>query len=49
MITLGAFLSPMTKGTHVVQIQGGYFGKALFPAVGIAFIAFDFTYRVVVD
>ena len=49
MITLGAFLSPMSKGTHVVEIRGGYFGEALFPAVGIAFLAFDLTYRVTVD
>ena len=46
MITIGAFLSPMTPGTHVVQIQGGYFGPASVKTYGIGFISLDFTYRV---
>jgi hypothetical protein len=45
MITIGAFLSPMTPGTHIVEIKGGYFGGAI-PPLGIGFISFDFTYRV---
>ena len=46
MITIGAFLSPMKPGTHVVQIQGGYFGAGVFEATGIGFISLDFSYRV---
>jgi hypothetical protein len=46
MITLGAFLSSMTPGTHTVRIKGGYFGDALANTFGIAFISEDFTYRV---
>ena len=29
MITLGAFVSPMTPGNHIVRIKGGYFGAAV--------------------
>jgi hypothetical protein len=46
MITLGAFLHPMTPGTHVVEIEGGYFGDAILQTYGIRFIALDFTYQV---
>lgn len=48
IITIGAFLAPMSPGEHVVRIRGGYFGRAIEDTYGIGFIALDFTYRVVV-
>jgi hypothetical protein len=47
MITIGAFIGPMSPGTHTVRITGGYFGDIL-QKVGLAFIRLDFTYEVVV-
>ena len=47
MITIGAFIGPMSPGTHTVRITGGYFGDIL-QEVGLAFIRLDFTYEVVV-
>ena len=49
MITIGAFLSPMTPGVHDVRITGGYFGAGIFSVYGIGFIALDLTYRVHVN
>ena len=47
MITIGRrFLSPMTPGTHVVRIEGGYFGAGIFETYGFGFISLDFSYRV---
>lgn len=46
MITLGAFLSPLARGTHTVSINGGIFGALLPTYVGIAFDRETFTYSV---
>jgi hypothetical protein len=46
MITLGAFLSPMSPGTHIVEIKGGYFGAGIQQTYGFGFVSFDFTYRI---
>jgi hypothetical protein len=48
MITIGAFLNPMTPGHHTVRITGGYYGQGITDTYGIAFIALDFTYSVTV-
>ncbi len=48
MITIGAFIAPMSPGRHMVRITGGYFGNALEEAVGLAFVRLDFTYEVIV-
>jgi hypothetical protein len=47
MITIGAFLSPLTPGVHAVRITGGYCGEAL-PSVGSGYLAEDFRYKVIV-
>lgn len=44
IITLGAFLSPLSLGTHTVQIRGGVYGDLVDDTYGIAFIQEDFTY-----
>jgi hypothetical protein len=46
-ITLGAFLSPLTPGTHTVTIGGGIFG-ALVPTIGVDFLRISFTYQITV-
>jgi len=46
-ITLGAFLSPLTPGTHTVTISGGIFG-ALVPIIGVDFLRITFTYQLTV-
>jgi len=48
MITIGAFLNPMTPGQHTVRITGGYYGQGIRDTYGIGFIALDFTYQVTV-
>jgi hypothetical protein len=53
MVTIGAFLTPMTPGQHTVRITGGYYGPGIneaYEPVGfpLGFIAEDFTYQVTV-
>jgi hypothetical protein len=48
MITLGVFLHPLSPGTHTVTISGGLFGDAELPTYGIAYLASEFTYTVIV-
>jgi hypothetical protein len=48
MITLGAFLHPLTPGTHTVTVSGGLFGDALLSTYGFAFSVSEFTYTVIV-
>jgi hypothetical protein len=48
MITLGAFLHPLTPGTHTVTVSGGLFGSALLGTYGFAFFVSEFTYTVIV-
>jgi hypothetical protein len=46
MMTLGAFIAPLSPGVHVVSIDGGFFGKEIKPASGFDFISGQFTYRI---
>ena len=43
IIQLAAFLSPMTAGTHTVEIKGEFTGQAIQPTT---FISEDITYMV---
>jgi len=47
IITLGAFLHPLTPGTHTVRIQGGVFGEEVLATYGQTFEE-DITYSVTV-
>jgi hypothetical protein len=47
-ITLGAFLTPLTPGTHTVTISGGIFGALVSADLGISFFRIAFTYSVTV-
>lgn len=49
MITLGAFLHPLSRGTHTVRVNGGYFGDALRDTYGFGFFVYEFTYTVIVE
>jgi hypothetical protein len=49
MITLGAFLHPLSPGSHTVTINGGYFGDALLDTYGFGFFVYEFTYTVIVE
>ena len=46
IVTLGAFLQPMSVGTHEVRIRGGVFGDLVDDTYGISFVQEDFTYTV---
>jgi hypothetical protein len=46
MITLGAFVRPLTPGDHTVSITGGVFGDGLLTTYGIKYLTEDFTYKV---
>lgn len=46
MITLGAFLSPLTPGSHTVIIRGGIFGEPVQTIYCTAFLKEDETYTV---
>jgi len=48
ILTLGAFLHPLTPGTHTVSIAGGVFGEQLLSTFGISFLTENDTYRVTV-
>jgi len=45
-IQIGAFLTPMSVGTHTVRIKGQAAGAALYAAYGIHCVQEDFTYVV---
>ena len=49
IITVGAFLSPMSPGAHTVTISGAFSGVAFQQATGLAFEQFAFTYTVTVQ
>ena len=49
IITVGAFLSPMSPGEHTVSISGAFSGVAFQQATGLAFEQFAFTYTVTVQ
>jgi hypothetical protein len=46
-IQVGAFLSPLSKGTHTVTVRGTFDGDALVAFLGSG-ISFEFTYTVIV-
>lgn len=46
VVTLGAFMAPMTPGTHTVTLTGGLFGAAIMPALGVCSFGIDYTYTV---
>jgi len=48
MITLGAYLHPLSVGTHTVEIKGELAGQVILPATGnnFNFLAEDITYTV---
>ena len=48
ILTVGAFLSPLSPGRHTVSISGGAFGAEILPASGLAFIDEDISYTVTV-
>jgi len=49
ILTVGAFLSPLSPGQHTVSISGGAFGAEIFPATGLAFVDEDISYTVTVQ
>ena len=46
IITLGVFLSPMSAGTHKVEVKGEFAGQGIHDTYGVNFISGDFTYTV---
>ena len=46
VITLGAFVHPLSVGTHTVEIRGGIFGDLVDDTYGVTSIQEDFTYTV---
>ena len=49
IITLAAFVGPLSAGTHTVRIRGGIFGDLVDDTYGITSLSEDFTYTVVVS
>jgi hypothetical protein len=49
ILTVGAFLSPLSPGQHTVSISGGAFGAGIFTTYGLAFINVDINYTVTVQ
>jgi len=49
IITIGVFLTPLSKGTHTVEVKARFDGALLLPFVGISFEEEDFTYTVTVQ
>jgi len=45
-LILGAFIGPLSPGTHAIVIRGGLFGQGHADTVGIAFIQEEFNYVV---
>jgi hypothetical protein len=48
MITVGAFLSPLSPGTHTVAIAGEFSGALFQQLTGLNFVQFEATYAVTV-
>jgi hypothetical protein len=48
IITVGAFLTPLSPGTHTVSIAGEFSGVLTQQATGLTFEQFSFTYTVTV-
>jgi hypothetical protein len=45
-VTIGAFLYPLSPGTHTVRIQGGLYGKLIEATYGIPSVSEDISYTV---
>ena len=46
IMTLGAFLKPLKRGTHTIHASGNVAGDAFSQAFGLTFLRFEFTYTV---
>ena len=46
VITLGAFLGPLSEGTHTVTTRGGVFGAGIAEAHGVSFLQINVTYTI---
>ena len=49
VITLGAFVHPLSAGNHTVEIHGGAFGDLIAATYGLSFLVEHITYTVVVQ
>ncbi len=49
IITIGVFLTPLSKGTHTVVIRARFDGALILPFLSINFLEEDFTYSVIVQ
>jgi len=49
IVTLGAFVGPLSPGSHTITARGGVYGAALAEAHGISYIELEFTYNVQVQ
>ena len=47
-ISIGAFLTPLSVGTHTVRITGTFAGDAFVAATGLSYETATFTYKVTV-
>ena len=48
ILTMAAFLRPLTPGRHTVSVSGGFHGAELLPTYGISSLTESFTYTVTV-
>jgi hypothetical protein len=48
IMTLGVFLTPLSKGTHTVSYEGTFAGDAVFQTYGLTFLKYVNTYTVIV-
>jgi hypothetical protein len=46
IMTLGVFLTPLSKGTHTISYQATFAGAAVAPTYGVTFLKFVNTYMV---
>jgi len=49
IMTLGAFLKPLRRGTHTIHASGSVSGDAFSQAFGLSSLRFEFSYTVTVD
>ena len=49
IVTLGAFIGPLSPGSHTIVVRGMVDGDAVAEAHGISYIDFEFTYNVEVQ
>lgn len=46
VVTLGAFLGPLSEGTHTVTIRGGVFGALVAETHDVSFLQINVTYTI---